>query len=161
MPIEGFIEPGPPPPSIVNPDWQRKPGGDDLARYYPEAAMRQELGGRATISCAVTEAGDVERCVVVSEDPEGLEFGAAALKLAPLFKMRPKSLDGIPVEGTVRIPIVFRVPEAPPPAPPPSPEAIREGALLASAVLLGVAVVAALLLAGLYALFGRRRKAEA
>ena len=153
MAVEGFVEPGPPPPSIVNPEWLRKPTGEDLTQYYPEAAQREALDGRATISCAVSEAGDVERCSVISESPEGYGFGQAALKLSPLFKMRPKSQDGIPVEGSVRIPIVFRIPEAPAP----QPYVLQPADLAGPAVGLGAAVVLSLLLLAIYAWTARRR----
>ena len=39
-------------------------------------------------------------------------FGDAAMKLSKLFKMRPQTKDGQPVDGgTVRIPIAFRLPK--------------------------------------------------
>jgi len=98
--------------SFENPTWDRKPSGDDVARYYPDRALRQEVDGRATISCSVKANGTVTGCVVVSESPEGYGFGDAAIKLSSRFRMKPKRVDGSPVEGgTVRIPIVFRAPE--------------------------------------------------
>ena len=101
-------------PSVVaGPDWQRRPGGDDVLRYYPEAAQRRNLSGRATISCRVAAAGLLENCTVVEESPIGEGFGDAALRMAPLFKMRPMNKDGVPVDGgTVKIPIRFQLPGA-------------------------------------------------
>ena len=39
-------------------------------------------------------------------------FGDAAMKMSKLFKMRPQTKDGQPVDGgTVRIPIRFTLPK--------------------------------------------------
>ena len=48
----------------------------------------------------------------MSEEPSDQDFGSAAMRLSKLFKMRPKTQDGAPVEGgTVRIPIRFVLPK--------------------------------------------------
>jgi protein TonB len=71
-----------------------------------------EVEGRATITCTVNARGTLEGCSVVSEEPGDVGFGDAAMKLSKLFKMRPMSRDGQPVDGgTVRIPIVFKLPK--------------------------------------------------
>ena len=120
-PVEKRIEepkppapaPEPPRPSVItNPDWARKPSGEDIARYYPDRALRMEVEGKATLSCKVSAKGTLEGCSVVSEDPADQDFGSAALRMSKLFKMRPQTRDGAPVEGgTVRIPLSFRLPK--------------------------------------------------
>lgn len=98
----------------VEPDWLRKPTGEELWRYYPRRAMEENASGRATISCGVNTAGEPVDCKVVDEAPRGLEFGAAAVKLGKTFRMKPRTIDGKPVAGgTVQIPIVFSVPDSP------------------------------------------------
>jgi len=106
--------PAPPPPRatvITAPDWSRKPDAEDMARYYPDRAQRMGVNGHATIKCTVTASGSLTNCQVVSEAPDGQEFGSAALKLSHLFKMRPMAKDGQAVSGgVVSIPLSFQVP---------------------------------------------------
>jgi hypothetical protein len=69
----------------VSPDatveWTRRPSGMDVARYHPERAMEQELGGSAVISCAMRTDGRVRNCHVISEWPRGYSFGQATVRL--------------------------------------------------------------------------------
>ena len=79
-----------------------------MARYYPERAQRLEQGGSVVLQCSVNAKGNVENCNIVSEDPSNFGFGDAAIRLSRLFRMKPRTRDGAPVEGgTVRIPIKF------------------------------------------------------
>ena len=105
--------PSPPRPSIITqPDWVKKPSGEDVSRYYPDRAQRLEQGGRVTLNCTVRANGTVTNCAVQSENPSDMGFGEAAIKLSRLFKMRPQTRDGSPVEGaSVKIPLTFQPPQ--------------------------------------------------
>lgn len=100
---------GAPAPVITQPDWEKRPRGDDFVRVYPAVAFRKGLSGRATLSCQLSVEGTLQRCAVVAESPVGVGFGQAALELAAQFRMKPQLVNGRPVGGaTIRFPIVFQ-----------------------------------------------------
>jgi len=91
---------------ITNPDWLRKPTAQEVVGFWPAGA--RGMSGRVVVSCIVTTRGLLDKCEVLSELPAGHGFGGAALLLAHLFQMRPKTVDGVPVSGgEARIPINF------------------------------------------------------
>ncbi len=97
--------------TVVEPNWSVRPNFIDIMRYYPEMAQRRNIGGQAMVACYVPVEGPLDGCRVVSEAPEGLGFGEAALAAARTFSMRPKTIDGQPVPGgVVVIPINFSTP---------------------------------------------------
>ena len=105
--------PAPPPARVTNPGWLQRPSAQSLDAHYPAEARRNEVEGKAAISCGVGIDGRLQDCRVVSEEPEGAGFGQAALAIAWEFRMTPRTVDDRPVEGgTVRVPITFTL--APP-----------------------------------------------
>jgi len=101
------------PPVITNPNWVQRPDGYMAFTVYPDEARRKGLSGSAKIECVVTVEGKLDQCVVLEETPSDAGFGQAALRLAPYFLMRPRTVDGVPTGGAaVVIPMRFALPGA-------------------------------------------------
>ena len=99
-----------PAPDLLEVNWVATPTGQDIANVYPPSAVEAGKGGAVLLECKVARQGSLEACRVQIEDPVGMEFGVAALELAPLFRMADKAPDGSAVAGrTVRIPIMFSI----------------------------------------------------
>lgn len=86
-------------PVVVDPKWEAVPDGDDFADRYPVAALGANISGVATLHCLVHINGDLYDCKAIREEPTGWGFGDASVALAANFKMRPKTIDGVPVDG--------------------------------------------------------------
>lgn len=99
-----------PAPDLTEVTWVDTPTGQDIANVYPPTAVQAGKSGAVLLECRVATQGALEGCAVQIEDPVGLEFGLAALELAPLFKMSANAPDGSAVAGrTIRIPIMFSI----------------------------------------------------
>ena len=70
--------------------------GQIRAAHPPNARSRY---GRVELSCLIRLDERLEGCRVVDEDPPGLGFGAAGLRVSRYFRFRPPTEDGQPVEG--------------------------------------------------------------
>ena len=83
-----------------------------MAQYYPERAQRLGVGGRVSLRCTVMDNGKLTGCSTSNEDPGDQGFGDAAIKLSRIFKLRPKTADGVPVSGGIFETIIrFQVPK--------------------------------------------------
>lgn len=108
-------EAAPPPPGsgtviVKRADWVARPDIKDIIRVYPKLAGRLSIDGRAIVGCRIRLTGLAENCAVLSETPDGLGFGAAAVQLAQTARFSPELRDGVAVDGgTIRIPINFSV----------------------------------------------------
>lgn len=104
--LAAFVS-GPSAAQNSDPDWVRKPSGDDLMAAWPTAALARGVSGKVMLLCRTNIRGGLENCKVESETPEGYGFGAAALLLVPSFQMKPMIRDGKPQAFDIRIPIAF------------------------------------------------------
>ncbi|WGM38254.1 energy transducer TonB [Caulobacter sp. NIBR1757] len=102
-----------PAPRVVNADWLEKPSGEAVGRVYPDAALRRGENGRVVISCTARVDGTLGDCQLVSEDPPGFGFGKAAMSLTGGMRMRPRTVNGEPVNSPVRIPLAFTASQGP------------------------------------------------
>jgi TonB family protein len=75
------------------------PQPEDIAKAYPEAALKKGMKGAASIKCRITEDGSFTKCSVVDETPAKYGFGAAALQVSNLFKVGLKDDQGGDVKG--------------------------------------------------------------
>ena len=102
--------------TTVAADWRRKPTGLEVQKYYPSSRLfARKRVGRARLLCMVNELGLLEDCIISGEYPVGEGFGDAALKLAPLFEMTPKTTNGSASRSFVTIPITFSMDGLPEP----------------------------------------------
>lgn len=87
------------------------PAAADETRYYPQEARQAEIEGLVKLKCTVkSKTGELKDCFVISEVPTGFDFGEAAMKMVPMFKMRPRDDLDISEESSVTIPIRFKLP---------------------------------------------------
>ncbi|MBI5941908.1 MAG: energy transducer TonB [Caulobacterales bacterium] len=102
-------------PPVIDggPRLRAKPSARDMAEAYPRDALRAEIQGRVVIACHLTAEGRLTACNVAEETPSGLGFGAATLKIAPLFRWAPTYGGGKSVEGDVRFPVIWNPPSPP------------------------------------------------
>ena len=81
---------------------------DAMPRYYPVAAQRALVRGTATVNCLATADRKITDCNIASEAPGGWGFGAAALELSALMKVKPTAPLGPIAQGArLDIPIAF------------------------------------------------------
>ena len=90
----------------LTPDsWMAAPTPAQVFTAYPAAAKSRGLAGAARLRCLTTPAGALKDCEVVDESSEGEGFGAAAVGLAPLFRVPP--LSNGQTRGPVPVTVAF------------------------------------------------------
>ncbi|HEX8233262.1 MAG TPA: energy transducer TonB [Caulobacteraceae bacterium] len=115
------------------PEWLVKPTEEQIWWAYPPTAGRSLMGGKARIRCRVQTNGLASGCEVLSEDPPGWGFGAAALGMTSLFRFSPRIHGGKPVEDSITTTITFSPGERPS-GPPPSAEQLSVARRLVEAM---------------------------
>ncbi|NBW07881.1 MAG: hypothetical protein EBR82_07630 [Caulobacteraceae bacterium] len=107
-------------PPITHPGLETLPvirvaPSDDLLRSFsPVDPVANNIGGQVVLSCTALTDGTLGACRVVSETPEGLGFGAAAIRAARFVPVVPAALDGVAIDKPIRLEMNF-----PPPRPTP------------------------------------------
>lgn len=115
----------PPSPAFVAPGFERVPTEAEAAAAYPPEAEAARLSGDVRLRCTVSYLRQLNACRVTAETPEGKGFGAAALKMAPFYRLKPTLSDGRPASGGAVIDLGVRF--DPPPAEPASAAAPAGG----------------------------------
>lgn len=102
-------------PVIGKPQWTGLPDVSEFNAAFPApAATAGVLKARVVLNCAVATGGALTDCLVESEDPKGLGFGAAAASLSGRFRLSAWTPEGLPaVGGRVSVPIRWELEQAP------------------------------------------------
>jgi len=90
--------------------YDRMPTRREVVEAYPSRAWNHRASGMAVISCAVTADGRLSDCLAKSEDPSGEGFAAAALRLAPRFRIKPAHEGQSIAGGRIEVPVRFLMP---------------------------------------------------
>jgi len=91
---------------VGKPSWAKLPTADDMKAAI--GPLKLAATTRVQLECVVQPGGAVGDCRVASEAPAGSGVGAAALTLAPRFRLTTWTSEGLPVVGgKVRIPLRF------------------------------------------------------
>jgi protein TonB len=84
--------------------WIQMPHQRQFAENYPQNALKQHLAGSATLDCRV--GSDEHRhdgiglaCTMLSETPEGMGFGDAALRVSRYLRIASITTAGQPTSG--------------------------------------------------------------
>lgn len=102
------------PVRVTNPSWRSLP--EVAPADYPILASHLGMSGRVDVECVVSAEGTPD-CEATRAIPEGLGFEAAAIGIVERGRLNPRMVDGVPVEGKLKLGVPF-VPEPvdPPPA---------------------------------------------
>src|SRR6185437_2440199 len=81
----------------------------DMAAAWPKKANVD--AAHVAMRCEISTDGALQHCKVVSETPRGRAFGAAALKLAPKFRLRmSQGVESGLKDAIVNVPVHFNNP---------------------------------------------------
>jgi TonB family protein len=76
---------------VANIEWREAPTFDEVLAAYPAKPRAEGVTGHATLSCLYSADGHLRECRVGAEEPRGLGFGTAAVRLEKLFRGPPLS----------------------------------------------------------------------
>jgi TonB family protein len=101
---------GRPGPAAVRPTiaWEQAPSAADIAGSYPRKARDEAVGGMVSLQCRFTYERTLGRCSIMSEEPRGYGFGAAAQEIAKKFVAGPMRPGARPLsDAMVQMPVAF------------------------------------------------------
>ena len=83
--------------------------GSIPADDFPARALEREISGSATVECTARSNGSPANCRVVSEEPAGMGFGRAAVRVVQRGQLSPRTVDGAAQDATfrVRVPVTL------------------------------------------------------
>jgi TonB family protein len=106
------------PPIVGKAQWAALPSAEETSAAFGKLKLPETKDGapaRVKLACVVVQGGGVADCRVDQESPAGVGLGAAALSLAPHFKLTTWTVEGLPtVGGTVSIPLRYELKDPPP-----------------------------------------------
>ncbi|NJC40213.1 TonB family protein [Brevundimonas alba] len=112
-PLSGPVVPAPPDrpapapdaEGVIRPAWVRPP-----APLYPALAQSRGIEqGDVRLRCEALASGDLGACEILSETPQGAGFGEAALAATRRARVRPYSIDGLPMDSKMVFTVRFRM----------------------------------------------------
>lgn len=101
---------------IEAPDWISRPTEAQMQAFLARHVPPSGGTGKVVLKCKVLPTTDVSDCSVLAESNPAIKLGAAALEASPLFKIKPRSINGKPLDDAwVLIPLSFHVKPTDPP----------------------------------------------
>lgn len=95
IPVDPFATPIPtrdePARSLGDIQWARPPRPTE--RDFPQRALDRGVSGSASVQCAMAANGQATECRVISEEPSGMGFGAAAIRVLQRSQLSPRTVD--------------------------------------------------------------------
>lgn len=76
---------------------------------YPPIALRSGIEGRVILELFIDKNGDVQRVLVLREEPEGRGFGEAAIAAFTGKRATPAYANEEPVSARYRYPVTFKI----------------------------------------------------
>ena len=102
---------------IDKPRWSQAPSLMEAQAAYPLGAQAFRLSGWAMLQCRVADAGALEDCQVLAQEPRRLGFGAAGLKVAGSYRLDPDLMAQGAAGDRVNLPTFFSIARETPPEP--------------------------------------------
>jgi protein TonB len=77
--------------------------------HYPDIARRSGIEGRVILELFIDRNGQIQRILILQENPEGRGFGESAIRAFTGMRCVPAYADGEPVSARYRYPVSFKI----------------------------------------------------